>query len=151
MKKTILIFSATKHLFETTVSWEARLLLNKYNVVILSEYRDISPLDGTIMIPFYRPSDIEKYPPLIRSFYSVLFYKKLSSQILKEYPVETIIIHQDIEFYTNYFIQNILKEKRIKILMLRLVGVIYPQKNFQWQRAFTSKYLWFAPIKIFIY
>ena len=64
--KTIVIFSATRHLFETTILWEIENLKEKYNIVVLMEYRDIPKISGVDNISFIRPDFIVKSQKIFR-------------------------------------------------------------------------------------
>ena len=134
----IFVFSATRHLFETTIMWEVKLLAQKHKVVILSEYADIPSVDGVTSIPFYRPEKLQHKPRLVRSLYSLRYYKKMADDLIEAYPLDTIITHQDSEFYTRYFLQRIKKKVNSRVVLRRPSVVIEPQKDFVWQAQLYS-------------
>ena len=148
--KTIVIFSATRHLFETTILWEIEYLKEKYNIVVLMEYRDIPKISGVDNVSFYRPDFIVKSQKIFRGFLASNYYKKLSRKIQDMYKPDVIIIHQDLEFYTNLFVENLNRKGLMRVILRRPSAVIAPQNDFRWECKFLSEYILIALIKNFI-
>ena len=141
MKSTVLVFSATRALFETIISAEVKLLSKKHDVVILSEYPDIPLMREASYVSFYRPRYIKQKLPFIRSFFSIPYYKKIAHDLIDRHQPEVVILHQDSEFYTNFFVYTLSKQKRIKFILRRPSVVIAPQYDFRWQSLLGRKSL----------
>ena len=148
--KTIVIFSATKHLFESMISWEIENLKEKYNIVVLMEYADIPKISGVDNVPFFRPDFIINSQKIFRGFLTSMYYQKLSKKIQDSYSPNVIIIHQDAEFYTNLFVENLNRINLTRVILRRPCVVIAPQNDFVWVSKLLSKFILIAFIKNFI-
>jgi len=130
--------------------WEVKLLVQKHKVVVLSEYADIPSVDGVPMVPFYRPEELQDKPRFIRSLYSLRYYNKLSDDLIGIYLPDTIITHQDDEFYTRYFLQRVKNKINSRIVLRRPSVVIDPQKDFSWQASLYSNNVLLSSVKKFL-